>query len=79
VSKVVIVANLRPRKLKGIESTASPCWPGSTKTSRWGRASSEESRDRRQSAAAQAERDRIDRQPVLAGFHPDIPVGARLK
>jgi hypothetical protein len=79
VSKVVIVANLQPRKLKGIESTASPCWPGSTRTSRWERASSEQSGDRRQSTAAQAEGHRIDRQPVLAGFHADIPVGARLK
>jgi methionyl-tRNA synthetase len=48
--KVVIVANLQPRKLKGIESNG-------------------------MIVAASVE----DGKPVLAGFHEDIPVGARLK
>ena len=48
--KVVIVANLQPRKLKGIESQG-------------------------MIVAASVE----DGKPVLAGFHDDIPVGARLK
>ena len=48
--KVVIVANLQPRKLKGIESQGMIV------------------------AASVA-----DGKPVLAGFHEDIPVGARLK
>jgi methionyl-tRNA synthetase len=48
--KVVIVANLQPRKLKGIESNG-------------------------MIVAASAE----DGKPVLAGFHEDIPAGARLK
>jgi methionyl-tRNA synthetase len=48
--KVVIVANLQPRKLKGIESNGMIV------------------------AASVA-----DGKPVLAGFHEDIPVGARLK
>jgi methionyl-tRNA synthetase len=48
--KVVIVVNLQPRKLKGIESNG-------------------------MIVAASA----ADGKPVLAGFHEDIPVGARLK
>jgi methionyl-tRNA synthetase len=48
--KVVIVANLQPRKLKGIESNGMIV------------------------AASLA-----DGQPVLAGFHEEIPAGARLK
>jgi methionyl-tRNA synthetase len=48
--KVVIVANLQPRKLRGIESNG-------------------------MIVAASAEGGK----PVLAGFHEDIPVGARLK
>jgi methionyl-tRNA synthetase len=48
--KVVIVANLQPRKLKGIESNG-------------------------MIVAASTEGGK----PVLAGFHEDIPVGARLK
>ncbi|HXS96027.1 MAG TPA: methionine--tRNA ligase [Candidatus Limnocylindrales bacterium] len=48
--KVVIVANLQPRKLKGIESNG-------------------------MIVAASVE----DGKPVLAGFHEDIPPGARLK
>ena len=48
--KVVVVANLQPRKLKGIESNG-------------------------MIVAASTE----DGKPVLAGFHEDIPVGARLK
>jgi len=48
--KVVIVANLQPRKLKGIESQG-------------------------MIVAASVG----DGKPVLAGFHEDIPVGARLK
>ena len=48
--KVVIVVNLQPRKLKGIESNG-------------------------MIVAASAD----DGKPVLAGFHEDIPVGARLK
>jgi methionyl-tRNA synthetase len=48
--KVVIVANLQPRKLKGIESNG-------------------------MIVAASVE----GGTPVLAGFHEDIPVGARLK
>jgi len=48
--KVVIVANLQPRKLKGITSNG-------------------------MIVAASVE----DGKPVLAGFHEDIPVGARLK
>jgi methionyl-tRNA synthetase len=48
--KVVIVANLQPRKLKGIQSNG-------------------------MIVAASVE----DGKPVLAGFHEDIPVGARLK
>jgi methionyl-tRNA synthetase len=48
--KVVIVANLEPRKLKGIESNG-------------------------MIVAASTEGGK----PVLAGFHEDIPVGARLK
>jgi methionyl-tRNA synthetase len=48
--KVVIVANLQPRKLKGIESNG-------------------------MIVAASVN----DGKPVLAGFHEDIPVGARLK
>ncbi len=48
--KVVIVANLQPRKLKGIASNG-------------------------MIVAASVE----DGKPVLAGFHEDIPVGARLK
>jgi methionyl-tRNA synthetase len=48
--KVVIVANLQPRKLKGIESQGMIV------------------------AASLGEG-----KPVLAGFHEDIPVGARLK
>ena len=48
--KVVIVANLQPRKLKGITSNGMIV------------------------AASVA-----DGKPVLAGFHEDIPVGARLK
>jgi methionyl-tRNA synthetase len=48
--KVVIVANLQPRKLKGIESQG-------------------------MIVAASVEGGK----PVLAGFHEDIPVGARLK
>ncbi|HTS63468.1 MAG TPA: methionine--tRNA ligase [Candidatus Acidoferrales bacterium] len=48
--KVVIVANLQPRKLKGIESNG-------------------------MIVAASAEGGK----PVLAGFHEDIPPGARLK
>jgi methionyl-tRNA synthetase len=48
--KVVIVANLQPRKLKGIESNG-------------------------MIVAASVE----DGKPVLAGFHEDIPAGARLK
>jgi methionyl-tRNA synthetase len=48
--KVVIVANLQPRKLKGIESNG-------------------------MIVAASVE----GGMPVLAGFHEDIPVGARLK
>ncbi len=48
--KVVIVANLEPRKLKGIESNG-------------------------MIVAASVEGGK----PVLAGFHEDIPVGARLK
>ncbi len=48
--KVVIVANLQPRKLKGIESNG-------------------------MIVAASVENGK----PVLAGFHEDIPVGARLK
>jgi methionyl-tRNA synthetase len=48
--KVVIVANLQPRKLKGIESNG-------------------------MIVAASVEGGR----PVLAGFHEDIPAGARLK
>jgi methionyl-tRNA synthetase len=48
--KVAIVANLQPRKLKGIESNG-------------------------MIVAASVN----DGKPVLAGFHEDIPVGARLK
>ena len=48
--KVVIVANLQPRKLKGIESNG-------------------------MIVAASVN----DGKPVLAGFHEDIPAGARLK
>jgi methionyl-tRNA synthetase len=48
--KVVIVANLQPRRLKGIESNG-------------------------MIVAASVN----DGKPVLAGFHEDIPVGARLK
>ena len=48
--KVVIVANLQPRKLKGIESNG-------------------------MIVAASVDGGK----PVLAGFHEDIPVGARLK
>jgi methionyl-tRNA synthetase len=48
--KVVIVANLQPRKLKGIESNG-------------------------MIVAASIEGGK----PVLAGFHEDIPAGARLK
>ncbi|HEY1339140.1 MAG TPA: methionine--tRNA ligase [Bryobacteraceae bacterium] len=48
--KVVIVANLQPRKLKGIQSNG-------------------------MIVAASVN----DGKPVLAGFHEDIPVGARLK
>ena len=48
--KVVIVANLQPRKLKGIQSNG-------------------------MIVAASVE----DGKPVLAGFHEDIPPGARLK
>jgi methionyl-tRNA synthetase len=48
--KVVIVANLQPRKLRGIESNG-------------------------MIVAASVE----DGKPVVAGFHEDIPVGARLK
>jgi methionyl-tRNA synthetase len=48
--KVVIVANLQPRKLKGIESNG-------------------------MIVAASVEGGK----PVLAGFHEDIPAGARLK
>ena len=48
--KVVIVANLQPRKLKGIESNG-------------------------MIVAASVK----DGKPVLAGFHEDIPVGAKLK
>jgi methionyl-tRNA synthetase len=48
--KVVIVANLQPRKLKGITSNGMIV------------------------AASVGEG-----KPVLAGFHEDIPVGARLK
>jgi methionyl-tRNA synthetase len=48
--KIVIVANLQPRKLKGIESNG-------------------------MIVAASVN----DGKPVLAGFHEDIPVGARLK
>jgi methionyl-tRNA synthetase len=48
--KVVIVANLQPRKLKGIESNG-------------------------MIVAASVN----DGKPVLAAFHEDIPVGARLK
>ncbi len=48
--KVVIVANLQPRKLKGIESNG-------------------------MIVAASVN----DGKPVLAGFHEDIPSGARLK
>jgi methionyl-tRNA synthetase len=48
--QVVIVANLQPRKLKGIESNG-------------------------MIVAASVEGGK----PVLAGFHEDIPVGARLK
>ncbi|HTS24561.1 MAG TPA: methionine--tRNA ligase [Bryobacteraceae bacterium] len=48
--KVVIVANLQPRKLKGLVSNG-------------------------MIVAASVE----DGKPVLAGFHEDIPVGARLK
>jgi methionyl-tRNA synthetase len=48
--KVVIVANLQPRKLKGIESNG-------------------------MIVAASVS----DGKPVLAGFHEDIPAGARLK
>src|ERR1022692_2235211 len=48
--KVVIVANLQPRKLKGILSNG-------------------------MIVAASVD----DGKPVLAGFHEDIPVGARLK
>jgi len=48
--KVVIVANLQPRKLKGVESNG-------------------------MIVAASVN----DGKPVLAGFHEDIPVGARLK
>jgi methionyl-tRNA synthetase len=48
--KVVIVANLQPRKLKGIESNG-------------------------MIVAASVD----DGKPVLAGFHEDIPPGARLK
>ena len=48
--KVVIVANLQPRKLKGIESNG-------------------------MIVAASVN----DGKPVLAGFHEEIPVGARLK
>jgi methionyl-tRNA synthetase len=48
--KVVIVANLQPRKLRGIESNG-------------------------MIVAASVEGGK----PVLAGFHEDIPVGARLK
>ena len=48
--KVVIVANLQPRKLKGIESNG-------------------------MIVAASVD----DGKPVLAGFHEDIPVGARFK
>jgi methionyl-tRNA synthetase len=47
---VVIVANLQPRKLKGVESNGMIV------------------------AASVA-----DGKPVLAGFHEDIPPGARLK
>jgi len=48
--KVVIVANLQPRKLKGIESNG-------------------------MIVAASVN----DGKPVLAGFHEEIPPGARLK
>jgi methionyl-tRNA synthetase len=48
--KVVIVANLQPRKLRGIESNG-------------------------MIVAASVENGK----PVLAGFHEDIPAGARLK
>ena len=48
--KVVIVANLQPRKLKGIESNG-------------------------MIVAASVN----DGKPVLAGFHEEIPAGARLK
>jgi methionyl-tRNA synthetase len=48
--RVVIVANLQPRKLKGIESNG-------------------------MIVAASVEGGK----PVLAGFHEDIPAGARLK
>jgi len=48
--KVIIVANLQPRKLRGIESNG-------------------------MIVAASVEGGK----PVLAGFHEDIPVGARLK
>jgi len=48
--KIVIVANLQPRKLKGIESNGMV-------------------------VAASVEGGK----PVLAGFHEEIPVGARLK
>ena len=48
--KVVIVANLQPRKLRGIESNG-------------------------MIVAASVEGGK----PVLAGFHEEIPVGARLK
>jgi methionyl-tRNA synthetase len=48
--KVVIVANLQPRKLRGLESNG-------------------------MIVAASIE----GGQPVLAGFHEDIPAGARLK
>jgi methionyl-tRNA synthetase len=48
--KVVIVANLQPRKLRGIESNG-------------------------MIVAASIEGGR----PVLAGFHEEIPAGARLK
>ena len=48
--KVVIVANLQPRKLRGIESNG-------------------------MIVAASVEGGK----PVLAGFHEDVPAGARLK
>jgi methionyl-tRNA synthetase len=48
--KVVIVVNLQPRKLKGIESNG-------------------------MIVAASVG----DGKPVLAGFHEDVPVGARLR